>query len=188
VNTVIHESVHSTVWIKNNVPFNESLANFIGTEGALAFFKAQSDACSEGADGCAPVRAALSAAAADRMLQYDLSELIGGLFASLERLYGDPKLSSEEKIARRSQVFEEQMSPFRARHPRLQILKEINNAEIVQLKLYLSDLIRFHRLFERGGRDWGAFLARIREIEKAIDEGARKDPFEVLREMIGETV
>jgi predicted aminopeptidase len=187
VNTVIHESVHSTVWIKNNVPFNESLANFIGTEGALAYFKAQSDMCRSGGGACEDANSSLRAAAADRLFQYDLSALIVSLFQDLERLYKDETLSSEQKIERRANVFEEHMRPFRERHPKLQILKQINNAEIVQLKLYLSDLLKFNQLFEREGSNWAAFLGRIQEIERVIDKEPQKDPFEALRNIVGDS-
>ncbi len=187
VNTVIHESVHSTVWIKNNVAFNESLANFVGTEGALAYFKAKRGACDDREKGCDDHAARLKVAAGDRLLQYDLSSLMESLYGDLQRLYGDTALSAEEKIERRAAVFEQHLHPFRERYPKLQLLKEVNNAEIVQLKLYLTDLSLFRRLFEREGRTWDAFLKRIREIERIIDEEPHKDPFEVLRRMVGDS-
>ncbi|MGE3262625.1 MAG: aminopeptidase [Bacteriovoracia bacterium] len=37
--TVIHESLHATVWVGNNVDFNEKLANFVGLEGSLRFMQ-----------------------------------------------------------------------------------------------------------------------------------------------------
>jgi predicted aminopeptidase len=186
VNTVIHESVHSTVWIKNNVAFNESLANFVGTEGALAYFKAKSERCRRQGSACDDEDAKLKAAAADRLLQYDLSALMGSLYADLQQLYADNALSSEEKIQRRVAVFDRHLIPFRERYPKLLILKEVNNAEIVQFKLYLTDLLFFWRLFEREGGTWDAFLRKIREIERVVDEEPRKDPFEVLRSMVGD--
>lgn len=188
VNTVIHESVHSTVWIKDNVTFNESLANFIGTEGALTFFKMQSDSCRSEDVRCSEARASLSSTARDRILQYDLSTLVSELYQALEALYGDDRLSSDEKIARRAEIFEGHMRPFRERYPTLQILKEINNAELVQLKLYLTELFMFQRLFERERGNWKAFLARVREIERAVAEGDESDPFKVLLGMVGKEI
>lgn len=38
VNTVIHESVHATLWIPGDVTFNENIASFIGNQGALLFY------------------------------------------------------------------------------------------------------------------------------------------------------
>lgn len=39
VEVVIHESLHATVWVGDNVDFNEKLANFVGLEGSLEFVK-----------------------------------------------------------------------------------------------------------------------------------------------------
>ncbi len=36
-NVVIHEMTHATLYVKNNVEFNENLANFIGSKGAEQF-------------------------------------------------------------------------------------------------------------------------------------------------------
>lgn len=36
-NLIIHELTHSTLYVKNNVTFNENLANFIGDKGAQQF-------------------------------------------------------------------------------------------------------------------------------------------------------
>ena len=40
VNTIIHECVHSTMWVPNNVPFNESIAHFVALNEAALFFEA----------------------------------------------------------------------------------------------------------------------------------------------------
>ena len=37
MSTVIHESVHATLWIPGDVSFNENLASFIGYHGALSY-------------------------------------------------------------------------------------------------------------------------------------------------------
>lgn len=44
VNTVIHELVHNTVFIKNHVAFNESFASFVGARGAQLFFQGRGQA------------------------------------------------------------------------------------------------------------------------------------------------
>lgn len=39
IETVIHESVHATIFIGSNMDFNERLANFVGLEGSLLYLK-----------------------------------------------------------------------------------------------------------------------------------------------------
>jgi predicted aminopeptidase len=68
----------------------------------------------------------------------------------------------------------------------VQILKQINNAEIVQIRLYLTALTSFQRLFEHEKGDWVSFITRVREIARLIDQGVEKDPFEVVRNMVSE--
>ena len=107
------------------------------------------------------------------------------LFASLEKLYNDPSLTPEEKISRRVEVFDSVMKPFRRRFPTLQVLKEVNNADIIQLKLYLSKLWLFRELFIRREQDWGAFMSAIREIQRKMREEPSSDPFAVLKHIVG---
>jgi len=187
VNTVVHESVHSTVWIKDNVAFNESLAHFVGTQGALEYYQAHESRCLAEQGSCSELTASRVAAEADRSFQFELSALIDALVAGLERLYGDPALSSADKIVQRTEVFDRLMGVFRQRYPKSQILKQINNAEIVQLRLYLTALPSFQRLFEHERGDWKSFMARMKEIARLIDGGLEKDPFEVVRNMVSES-
>lgn len=38
-NTIIHELTHATIFVKNNLKFNENLASFVGDKGAEAFLE-----------------------------------------------------------------------------------------------------------------------------------------------------
>jgi predicted aminopeptidase len=183
-NTVIHESVHTTVWISGSVSFNESLANFIGSQGASAFFSDRVKECRAAGRDCSEGERQLAAARKEYAFQFELADLVDSLFAALEKLYNDPALTSEEKIARRVEVFDSMMKPFRQRFPTLQILKEVNNADIMQLKLYLSKIWLFRELFIRGEQDWGAFMSAIREVQRRMEVEPSSDPFSVLQEIV----
>ena len=183
-NTVIHESVHTTVWIPGGVPFNESLAHFIGSEGAVSFFAFRLNRCRATGADCQIEAQQLSAAQKDDRFQYELAEVVDSLYESLDKLYQDPSIASADKISRRMEVFTRVMGPFRQKFPTLSILKEVNNADIIQLKLYLTKIWLFRELFVRKERQWGAFMATIREIQKRIEAEPSKDPFVVLEEIV----
>lgn len=184
-NTVIHESVHSTVWIKGSVAFNESLANFVGSQGAVLFFAERLAECRAAGKGCDVQEQQLATATREYAFQFELAEVIETLYTRLERLYKDPALSSEDKIARRVPLFEEVMAPFREKYPSVSILKEVNNADIIQLKLYLSQLWLFHELFVQRARRWDSFMAAMRDVQRRVVEEPARDPFIVLKDIVG---
>ena len=184
-NTVIHESVHSTVWIKGNVAFNESLAHFVGLTATERFFAERLAAClaKQGGD-CAAQRELARLSVNDAALQYELSAAIEDLYQALEGLYGQKSLSFEEKIAQRVVVFSENTAALRAKYPQLQALQHVNNAEIMQLKIYLTELELFRELYEQGDKNWQHFIKRINEVRSQHQEDPAQDPFKLLRNML----
>lgn len=185
-NTVIHETVHATVWIPGSVPFNESLANFVGNTANEQFFLERALRCeSESGADCTLAQSMLAAARRDAATQYELSAGVQGLYKELDALYKDPALTSEEKIARREAVFNTYVMPLRAKYPQMQALQRVNNAEIMQLKIYLTGLDLFKALFEQQGSDWARFFEQIRDIQKQREVDDSVDPFVLLKKKIG---
>lgn len=184
-NTVIHESVHSTVWIPGSVAFNETLANFIGSQGAVTLFAARFVTCREAGHACELETQQLHAAQKELAFQFEIGVLIDSLYDTLDALYKDPSRSSEDKIVQRVGIFNALMSPFRQKFPTVTILKEVNNADIIQMKLYLSKISLFRELLAKQQGDWGAFIASIRKIQQAIKADPSKDPFAVLQDIVG---
>jgi len=113
-----------------------------------------------------------------------VSQVVDALYASLEKLYGDPTLASEEKIARRQSVFNEVVIPFRKRYPKATLLREMNNADIVQLKLYMTQLPLFARLYAQEEQDLRRFIEVIREVQRRVEEDSSKNAFVVLEEIV----
>ncbi|MBX7145111.1 MAG: aminopeptidase [Oligoflexia bacterium] len=173
-NTVLHESLHSTVWIPGQVPFNESLANFVGAEAALEFFTKRCQA------GCTEAqRAELKNAEIDKARELELAVLVTNLYEALDTLYRSDK-SRAEKISKRSEIFDQVLAPLRAKYPNLSILKTINNAEIMQLKIYLTQLEKFELLFKKRNMDWKAFLADLQKIRETVTADNKQDAFHLL--------
>lgn len=184
-NTVIHESVHPTVWIKGNVPFNESLANFVAAVGTEQFFEQHLQECrAEPTRDCTDSETLLTSARRDAAVQYDLSTSVGQLYDALDTLYRDPAISSEQKIERRGVVFNQHVVPLRSKYPQLKALQEVNNAEIMQLKIYLTGLELFRALYDQEGRDWKRFFAAIEDIQAQRDSDEKLDPYVLLRNKV----
>ena len=184
VNTVLHESVHSTVWIKNNVAFNETLASFVGSQATIEFFERQKQQCPATSAECSDLNTYLQTAIRDHAFQLELAGRIEELYRNLEALYSDPNRTSAQKIEQRVSIFEETMRPFRARYPHMTSLQRVNNAEIMQFTLYMTDLAAFEKLFTQSNSAWPQFFSQIKAIAQAIEEDSSKDPFKELTKMV----
>ena len=183
VNTLLHELTHQRVWIPGNVPFNESLANFVGLEGSRQFYEQRVSACEKNLQlehsevnvkHCDRPRELLKLA--ERQLQFELefSAMLTELYDSLSRLYSH-NLDREVVLVLRADWFNSIVKAFRARWPHLKVLTEINNAEIMQLFIYRRSLASFSKLYMQGQGDWAAFWSSIENFSES------KDPFADLK-------
>jgi predicted aminopeptidase len=174
-NTVIHESVHSTVWIKDNVPFNESLANFVASQATIEFFKARAQSPSFLSVKDAGELVGLAEREHRFTLEY--GDLVTSLYKDLGDLYQRADLTSDQKIAMRQEVFKSAVAPFRERYPGIRSLAQLNNAELLQTTIYMTKLRAFERLFRRSSGSWKEFFSDIEAISKRVSEGELRDPF-----------
>lgn len=166
VNTVIHESFHTTLWFPNQVIFNESVANFIGLRGAWDFYRDKFRACpSTDTDCIKEAGPAFAEARRQYELELELATVIEALYSDLEALY-QSDLSSEAKLSKREELFNKHVAPFRKRYPTLRILKSINNAEIMQLKLYLTELDTLAQHFKNHHYRWKPFIESFKALAK----------------------
>src|SRR5712691_4326036 len=149
INTIIHEMLHQTVWIKGSVSFNESLANFVGEHGTLAYLAQR-----YGAD--APAYQRYRDQRADALV---FEEYIRALIERLEALYHEP-ISRAEKLRRRAQIFTEAVTAYpdvfsRMKTPDYHTFFErqpLNNAVLLAFRVYHRDPAFFeHALAEQGG-------------------------------------
>lgn len=179
VNTVLHEITHSTIWIPGHVDFNESLANFIGFEATVEFFEAKLKTC--GSSDCEErFSKYLNVAQAQRDSEYELARSVTALYEELKELYtGDSERS--HKLKERHNIFERHVAPLRVKYPKLELLKEINNAEIMQLKLYMTKLELFLALWEKNGRSWRQLIDELTSLEREAGSGS-DSPFALLEE------
>lgn len=149
VNTIIHELVHQTVWIKGNISFNESLANFIGDHGAQAYLAWRYGDLSPELQAYRDIQAD-----AEVFRAY-----MQALIARVEALYDEP-LSREEKLRQRVQIFTEATADYPTVFPHMKTLyyrrfferRTLNNAVLLSFRRYHRDTTFFERtLADHGG-------------------------------------
>lgn len=164
VETIIHELVHSTVWIKNSADFNERLASFIGRKGAVHFYTVR-----EGAES--PTTKKIFDEAHDEKL---FSEFITAELEELNKWYKDlkPEDKTEANKKARLQLIQEN---FKTKlKPQLKSSAwqkfesfELNNARLVLYRTYLKDFSPFERLWEKVGGNFEAFVNECKKLIKS---------------------
>lgn len=160
---IIHELVHSTVFIKGQVKFNEELAEFIGTEGARLFILSRYGEDSE------EYRAAFISD--DEYQKY--VGFIQELIEELETLYSG-NLGREEKLAEKERIIIAAQERFEAEYDtrfsgdrfRFFSTLPVNNAYLELFRLYHTPDNFYEALYERSGRDLPAFITAAKTITR----------------------
>jgi predicted aminopeptidase len=156
INTIIHELLHQTVWIKGNVTFNESLASFVEEKGALAYLTWRYGEASSELQHYRDMRA-------------DAAVFRGYMRALVERLdalYQQP-LGHAEKMRRRAQLFAEAKTNYPTVFPRMKIhyyrryfeRQALNNAVLLSFRRYHRDNTFFERTLAENGGDLRRMIA-----------------------------
>lgn len=177
VETVIHECLHSTVYRNNDTPFNESLATFVGRQGAIEYFTAR-----YGADSAETLTALARFADRDRYTNFMLE-----LVTELEEFYGGP-LTSAEKIEQREALFSaarmrfhEEVQPLMNEPERYEQAGEFptNNAFLLGFARYHQDLTIFEAVYLSTDQHWPTALAVFADAAASVD-----DPYQYLADYL----
>jgi len=172
VNTIIHETVHLTLYIKNSADFNERLAVFIGNKATEDFYLMKEGPASE-------TVLKIKAENKDEAL---FSAFISQELKALEAWYQESERSDEEKVNRLLEIqtkFQSELLPkLKTKIYSYFPNTPLNNARLLVYKTYVSDLSDFEKLFVQTGQDYRKFIEACQKLEKV------KNPEEELRKMI----
>lgn len=177
-NTVIHELTHNTIYLSGQAMFNESLAEFVGGRGTIAFF------CSRHGAESPECRAAR----ADWEDELVFGAFLDGLVTKLDSLYRRTDLETETKLARREEIFSRAREAFRSEvQPRFQratygsfLTTPLNNATLLSRRLYYHRLDLFEELYHRMGGD----LRRTLEVILASARARESEPFAAVERLV----
>ena len=161
INTIIHELLHQTVWIKGNVSFNESLANFIGEQGTLVYLTQRYGAASPEVQHYRDVRADA------RVFEAYMHALI----ERLKALYQQP-ISREDKLHRREQLFADAKTGYPAVFPDMKTpyyrryfeRRLLNNAILLSFQQYHSDGSFFEQALAEHNDDLRQMIAAFKTL------------------------
>jgi len=167
---IFHELLHNTFFLSGETTFDESMATFAGYRATIEFF----------CDGDGSAGEACRTATADWQDTLTISQFFARGLAELQSFY-DSKPSGAALEEGRQRAFAEMRESFRALklHPGRNAdfaAGPINNASLIQERIYLKDLDVFDRLYHRAG----GLRRAVEEIREAVGRGG--EPFARVRE------
>jgi predicted aminopeptidase len=174
VEVMLHEMLHGTLYLPGHSDWNESLATFVGLEGAAEFLSARGD----------PNDATRLLADA-RELERDqeaFSRFLGPVLDELRALYAGPlgraeKLKAREAVFARAQAeYLKRFPPPPGKRPGAFARRPLNNAVLLSYDVYHAATPEHRRLFARVGSNLAAF---IRLYKYAVEN--TPDPIGYLR-------
>ncbi len=170
VNTIIHETTHATIYIKSQADFNERLAVFIGNIGAREFYLRK-----EGSDS-----RTLKAMDDDLADEADFAAFIAQEMRLLEKWYQERQNTVIDEVERKTRFKEIQERFITDLRPRLRSANsyknfdsiELNNARLLNYRLYIENLNDFELVFKKLGSDFAKMLAFCKSLEGTADPKA----------------
>lgn len=174
--TIFHEQTHATLFLKKHIDFNENLANFIGTEGALSFIKDNYGIKSD------IYKNTLNSIKDSEKFK----KLMKDLYKDLSLLY-DKNISKNEKLIQKKIIINNWKEKFKNNYKNEFITKsyqrvpelDLNNAYITIFRSYTKDLSIFYELYEYCNYD----LKKLIEIVKKI-KNYKGDPKNYIKTQI----
>jgi predicted aminopeptidase len=170
VNTIIHETVHATLYIKGSADFNERMAVFLGNLGTEKFYLQK-----EGPNS--PTVQLIKKENEDEKL---FSEFISQQIRDLESWYKSAEKLEEKRQAQFKAIqehFQTLLAPklktdLYSRFPSL----KLNNARLLLYKTYVGDLSDFAELFALTNQNISQFLDKCKSLKDhpKPEEGLRQ--------------
>lgn len=171
VNTIIHELTHTTLFIKDNIDFNERLAVFVASKGTEQFYLQQEGITSK----------TLQLIKDENEDDRKFSEFITLELDQLKTWYQDfdsaKLISSEDKEKIRQERFELIRLHFKANlKPQLKARSyinfaegELNNARLGTYQTYMKNLEDFEKVYLKSGSKISTFLEKCKELNEVDD-------------------
>jgi predicted aminopeptidase len=170
VNTIIHETVHATLYISGNANFNERLATYLGDLGTRLFYQQKGEEL---------YKQVAQTIQDDEFDQKVFTEFISEEIKKLEQWYQVHKNDADLLASREVQFAAMKQNFVKAAKGQLKTKRyanfdksEINNARLLGFKLYLNDLSDFQKLNDHFKADFVKILDYCKSLENEKDPEA----------------
>jgi predicted aminopeptidase len=158
VNTVLHESVHATLYIPGQSSLNESLASFVADKLVVEWLSAHLGPQSKELKSYTEA----AASGAERVARLHRA------YEELDAVYRSGA-SDDEKRARKAELLAALKADLKGR-------RELNNASLAGFRTYDTGGPAFERLLQRSGGDLVVFLDALKKLDaKSFPEPQMED-------------
>jgi predicted aminopeptidase len=161
INTVLHESVHATVLIKDQQFFNESLASFIADTMTGQYLQHTTGQL---------MPPELKASLAGKKYGQLRVKQFNAFYQELDAVYTS-QLPDAQKYAKKAEIIDRMMRELR-------LSQRPNNATMIGFRLYQVGGPNFTALYEACGFSWRRFLSAVSSVSTA-DFGGREQSAEI---------
>jgi predicted aminopeptidase len=159
VNLIIHETTHTTLYIKSSADFNEQLATFVGNKGTELYYEKIEGKNSE----------TLKKIKLKNEDETIFSQFITTELQELDTWYKSKKPTKEEKEARLSLIGENfKKLKFKTKNFEYFKTLKLNNAILLGYKTYVNDLSKFENLYQKKN-NMKDFLNAVKKLEGSKD-------------------
>ncbi|MFN8575624.1 MAG: aminopeptidase [Candidatus Sericytochromatia bacterium] len=178
-NIIIHEMTHATVFIPNNVQFNEEMANFVGEHGATEFLRYKFGENSNEYKSSFKIKEDGK----------KFSGFLNELHNALKKMYDDPNKSYEEKLKEKSEIIKDfKYNKFKefektvaypnnyGGFPKM----KLNNAVIMGFITYEQDYSLYINAYDKLGQD----LPKAMKLFKIVEQKSANNPKQFLRDYV----
>ncbi|MFN8673575.1 MAG: aminopeptidase [Candidatus Sericytochromatia bacterium] len=164
-NLIIHEMTHATVFIKDNVQFNEEMASFVGDHGAVEFLKYKYGENSNEYKNSFHIKE-------DNKV---FSRYINEFHDAMDKMYKNPNLTFEQKMSEKRRIIDEyKYDKFKDLQNKFKLKgsyawfpkQKLNNALIMGFITYEQDSSLYDKVFDKLGKDLPKTILFFKELEK----------------------
>jgi predicted aminopeptidase len=159
VETLLHELVHATGFWPDDPDFSESVATFIGEEGAVGFYEARGDL-----DAARRTRARVTDDRRIAAVLLDLRNAVEGLYTGIDSR--SPAAIPSERAALDARTREQLAALDLSVRPAAAVAQaaRLSDACLAIRGTYAALLPRHESLFEARGADLASLVARLRDL------------------------
>jgi predicted aminopeptidase len=159
VNTVIHESVHATVLVKDEQYFNESLASYIADTMTDQYLRVR----------FGPTSPELTMYVDSNERSRVRAAELNVVYQALDRVYTS-NAPREEKLARKRAIIDQLVASMR-------LTKRPNNATLIGFRLYQVGGDEFSALYDACAHDWRRFLTAVSRVSSEDFGSSQRQDF-----------